>query len=102
MVDSSASDGGEMQVGATRPAVSGAAGLGEWRRGGALVLTTFAGGFLISAATLALGALVFPLHAQFGWSRAQVSGANAIMTTVTFLAMTFVGALVDRFGARRL
>lgn len=47
-----------------------------------------------------LGLFVQPLQAEFGWSRAEVSGAAASQQFGIFLSAPLVGWLADRWGAR--
>jgi MFS family permease len=54
---------------------------------------------LIPATT---GLLVGPLGKEFGWSVQQVLTANLFATVATVFVGPFVGAAVDRFGARRI
>lgn len=46
--------------------------------------------------------LINPLTAEFGWSRALISGAFSLRTEIGGLAAPVAGFLVDRLGARRL
>jgi len=57
--------------------------------------------------TLGLGYYSFgvffkPLVAEFGWSRATVSGAMSVFLLAWGLACPLVGRLTDRYGPRRL
>jgi MFS family permease len=47
-----------------------------------------------------LGLFVQPLQAEYGWSRAEVSGAAASQQFGIFLSAPLVGWLADRWGAR--
>lgn len=47
-----------------------------------------------------LGLFVKPLSEEFGWSRSTQAGAVGIGTMVGGLMAPFVGAIIDRFGAR--
>lgn len=47
-----------------------------------------------------LGLFVKPLQAEFGWSRAEVSGAATFQQFGIFLSAPLVGWLADRWGAR--
>lgn len=47
-----------------------------------------------------LGLFVKPLQAEFGWSRAAVSGAATFQQLGIFLSAPLVGWLADRWGAR--
>jgi MFS family permease len=49
-----------------------------------------------------LGAFVGPLTSEFGWSRAQVTGAAVAASLGMILMGTTIGSLADRFGARRV
>lgn len=49
-----------------------------------------------------LGLFVTPLQAEFGWSRAEVSGAATFQQLGIFLSAPLVGRLADRFGNRRI
>lgn len=75
----------------------------------------FGGGWLtILAAALAigvgmmgvgfysLGLFVAPLQAEFGWTRAQVSGAATFQQLGIFLSAPIVGRLADRVGNRTI
>lgn len=49
-----------------------------------------------------LGLFVTPLQAEFGWTRAQVSGAATFQQLGIFLSAPIVGRLADRFGNRTI
>jgi len=49
----------------------------------------------------AFGVFIKPLEAQFGWSRATLSGATALCGLLSAIALPFVGLLIDRVGVRR-
>jgi MFS family permease len=48
------------------------------------------------------GALLEPLEASFGWSRATTSGAVSLNLIVYGLTAPFAAALMERFGLRRV
>jgi sugar phosphate permease len=48
------------------------------------------------------GVLIDPLHAEFGWSVATVSGAVAVNMALYGLTAPFAAALMERFGLRRV
>ena len=48
------------------------------------------------------GALLEPLEADFGWSRATTSGAVSLNLVVYGLTAPFAAALMERFGIRRV
>lgn len=43
-----------------------------------------------------------PLEAEFGWTRAQISVVNVIPAILMVLLSPTIGALIDRWGSRRL
>lgn len=49
-----------------------------------------------------LGLVMVPLGREFGWTRTEISVAFTILTVTMAFAMPAVGALVDRFGTRRI
>lgn len=49
-----------------------------------------------------LGLFVKPLQAEFGWSRAAVSGAATFQQLGIFLSAPIIGRLADRIGARTI
>src|SRR4051794_34595841 len=48
------------------------------------------------------GVLIDPLHAEFGWSVATISGAVAVNMALYGLTAPFAAALMERFGIRRV
>ena len=48
------------------------------------------------------GALLEPLEAEFGWSRATTSGAVSLNLVIYGLTAPFAAALMERFGVRRV
>jgi OFA family oxalate/formate antiporter-like MFS transporter len=49
-----------------------------------------------------IGLLAAPLTSEMGWQLKEVFGAPTVAVTVTILVAPFIGAIVDRFGARRV
>jgi predicted MFS family arabinose efflux permease len=49
-----------------------------------------------------LGIFTKPLETEFGWSRTQLAVLAAIYTYVTMFISPIQGAILDRFGARRV
>jgi MFS family permease len=74
----------------------------------------FVGNFVIFAAFLGMvlgpasvliysfGVFVGPLEREFGWTRGQISLAATIIVFVSVFTQPLQGALVDRFGVRRV
>ena len=61
-------------------------------------------GALVAAAGFrsSTGALLEPLEAEFGWSRATTSGAVTANLVIYGLTAPFAAALMERFGLRRV
>lgn len=67
-----------------------------------IVIATF-GGFLFTAImTATLSMFIEPVGGEFGWSRTLLSFGFMLSTMVTALISPFFGAVVDRFGSRRI
>jgi MFS family permease len=49
-----------------------------------------------------LGAFMSSFESEFGWNRAQISGALLVYAVGVLLAGAIAGALADRYGARRV
>lgn len=74
----------------------------EWRSAWTLVLASAVGFSFFSVLLAAVGLFMEPLHREFGWDKSLLSAGPAIATGVTALLSPFYGALIDRFGSRRL
>lgn len=74
----------------------------EWRRHWTLALSAMIGLSFYSFMTPAAGLFFDPLHREFGWSRTQLSAGMTIGAVLSFFLSPFVGALIDRWGSRRL
>ena len=74
----------------------------EWRRHWPLVIASTAGFSFPATATYSLGLFMDPLNAEFGWSRSDVSSGLFVLSVVAVLFAPAVGALIDRFGPRRI
>ncbi len=53
-------------------------------------------------AFMTIGVFMKPLGAEFGWNRAQVSGAYFVANFMTALATPLAGMLLDRYGVRKV
>ena len=49
-----------------------------------------------------IGVLMQPLAESYGWNRAEVSFVATALTLSTFATMPFIGAAIDRFGAKQV
>jgi MFS family permease len=77
-------------------------GLQEWRQHWSRVLPCFLGIMLATAHGYSLGVMIGPLEAEFGWPRAQISAGMLFIAVGALAAGPLIGAMVDRFGARRI
>ena len=74
----------------------------EWKTYWPLVLATAFGFSFHSVATYSIGLFMEPLNQEFGWSRAQISAGLTISALLTVPLAPVVGAMIDRWGTRRL
>lgn len=76
--------------------------LAEWRTGWAIpVLSMFS--IAISVTHLySIGVFIPSLEAEFGWSRSQITLGITLQSIFTVLLSPFMGALIDRWGPRRI
>jgi predicted MFS family arabinose efflux permease len=74
----------------------------EWRAYWPLVLACTAGMTMPVVAYVTLGLFLTPLSQEFGWSRALITAGTGIVAVLTVLAAPFVGAAIDKWGARRI
>ncbi|MCJ2178809.1 MFS transporter [Novosphingobium album (ex Hu et al. 2023)] len=74
----------------------------EWSSGWTLVLASAIGFSFFSVLLSAVGLFMEPLNREFGWDKSVLSAGPAIATGVTALLSPFYGAMIDRFGSRRL
>lgn len=75
---------------------------GEWRTGWRLVIAAFCGFSFFSLMTASLGVFIAPLGQEFGWGRTLLSGGVAIASLAAAVLSPFFGALIDRYGSRRV
>jgi predicted MFS family arabinose efflux permease len=74
----------------------------EWRAQWPLVLSAMVGLSFGGLPAASLGLFMEPLNAEFGWSSAQVSAGMTVMAVVSLLLAPLAGAVLDRFGSRRV
>jgi sugar phosphate permease len=67
-----------------------------------MVALTFLSVVCTSAATSLPGVLLLPIANEFGWSRGDISGATALMFVLVGGLAPFAGALMLRYGLRRI
>ena len=75
---------------------------GEWKQHWPLVLAATAGFSFHSIATYSIGLFIEPLSQEFGWSRTQITAGLSLAAIATVPLSPAVGALIDRWGSRRL
>lgn len=74
----------------------------EWRQHWPLALAAMIGLSLASVAGYSLTVFLGPLTREFGWSRAQAVIGLTIVALLAVPLSPVVGAVVDRWGSRRL
>lgn len=74
----------------------------EWRRGWTVVLAAFMGFSFFSVMTAGAGVFMQPLINEFGWNRTQASSGVSIAGIINASLSPFFGALIDRWGTRKL
>lgn len=74
----------------------------EWKTYWPLVLASVIGFSFHSISTYSTGLFMEPLNQEFGWTRAQVSAGLAIAAILSVPLAPLVGAMIDRWGTRRL
>ena len=74
----------------------------EWSVGWTLVLAAALGFSFFSVLIAAVGLFMEPLGQEFGWSRTLLSAGPSIATSTTAILGPFLGAIVDRYGTRRV
>jgi MFS family permease len=70
--------------------------------GWVMVALTFVTAVCSSAAIGMPGVLILPLSQEFGWTRGEISGAMALMLVLFGAMAPFAGALMLRYGLRRV
>lgn len=74
----------------------------EWRAHWPLVLAAFFGMSMTSVAIHSTGLVIAPLTDEFAWNRTEITAGVTIASLLSIPLSPFVGALIDRFGVRRL
>jgi MFS family permease len=76
--------------------------LQEWKAHWPLVLASLVGFSFYAMVTYSLGTFMVPLEKAFGWSRATISFGLTIFGLTATFAGPPMGALIDRWGSRRI
>ena len=74
----------------------------EWKTHWPLVLASTVGFAFYSIIVNAIGLFLDPMSKEFGWSRTQIMAGLSLLSISGIILSPFVGALIDRFGARRI
>ena len=74
----------------------------EWKAHWRVAVAATAGVSLGAVPAFGLGMFIHPLEQEFGWSRAGISLATTILSSVGVLLGWLSGIMVDRIGARRV
>jgi predicted MFS family arabinose efflux permease len=74
----------------------------EWRSAWPIVAVSTAGYGIAAVHIHSLGVLVRPIEAEFGWGRAEITGALLPYSIATVVFAPLIGHLIDRFGVRRM
>ena len=74
----------------------------EWRRYWTLVFAASMGFSFFSLLVASAGIFFDPLTREFGWSRTLLSLGPSIASLLTAVLGPFLGALIDRFGSRKV
>ncbi|MFT4247627.1 MAG: MFS transporter [Pseudomonas sp.] len=74
----------------------------EWRLGWKLVLAAMLGFSFQSVMMAAIGLFIGPLTQAFAWTRVQASMGISMASVAVAVLSPFFGALIDRWGARRI
>lgn len=78
------------------------AGGDEWRKHWTMVLASMIGLSFATMAIYALGLFMDPLVREFGWTRVQVTSGFSAAPILMIPLAPLVGAMIDRWGSRRL
>lgn len=76
----------------------------EFLRGWRVLTAAFlgVGVSLVSLSYYSAGVWIRPWQADFGWTRAEIGGAQTISTLVLIMTAPLAGLVIDRFGLRKV
>lgn len=74
----------------------------EWKNYGINLAPCLFGMTLVAVHAYALGVVIAPLEAEFGWSRAEISAGPLVTSVTALLLAAFGGKAVDKFGPRKV
>lgn len=74
----------------------------EWRAHWPVVLAAAGGMSLSSLISYSTALFIVPLQADFGWTRAEVTSGQVIVSVAAVLFGPVIGGIIDRMGPRRI
>lgn len=74
----------------------------EWQEHWPTVIGAAAGYAVAAVVNYLMGVFLEPLQTAFGWSRAEISSGQFILSTTAVVLGPLIGLAVDRFGPRRI
>lgn len=74
----------------------------DWYYGWVVVAGCFLGSFVVFGLSYSFGVFFEPVLAEFGASRSATSAAFGVQTAAIYVGAVAIGALVDRYGTRRM
>lgn len=83
-------------------AANKAQAMAEWKRFWPLVLACSFGFSLSTLVSQSIGLFMGPMESELGWSRTELSAGMVISATMAIFLNPVSGAMVDRWGSRRL
>ncbi len=75
---------------------------GEWVAGWPVVFAAMFGFMVPATYVYSFGSLVGPLEAEYGWSRAEITGGLSLLTIVSAMLQPVIGISIDKWGPRRI
>lgn len=78
------------------------ASAGDIRTNWRFILAAALGCAVASTTFYSFGVFLKPLEQEFGWSRSQISAALVISSFTSVLLGPLIGAMIDRWGSRRV
>lgn len=74
----------------------------EWRAHWPMVMAALIGGSFSAVSVQSMSLFIDPLHDAFSWSRTQITIGLTLFAFITTPLAPFAGALIDRYGPRRI
>jgi MFS family permease len=74
----------------------------EWRANWTLVAAAMVGYSVSTLPAGSIGVMMAPIEQEFGWSRTEIYSGISLISFVAVLISAFIGAAIDKIGARRI